>query len=83
MTPDSDGPDRPLPIEELLDTPDQSLVYELKLEPNSGLPRKLAIEPATDGEKWTLHEFEYNGCIWRQVGSEQLDEFSTQVTAEG
>lgn len=82
MNRESGGPDRPLPIEELLDTTDLSLVYELNLEPNVGPPRKLAVEPATDGGKWTLREFEHNGCTWRQLGSEQLDGFSTQTTTE-
>jgi len=80
MDSDENRPDSPRSLEEVISEASSSMAYELQLTPQTGCPRKVEITPDAKGDCWYLREYEYNGCLWRQTGSERLADFSTAVT---
>lgn len=63
-------------------TNDPSGGFDLLWTPEGGQPRKLSFEPRSDGGFLRI-EKEWNGCQWRETGSERVENVRLEVPNRG
>ena len=56
---------------------DRSDAATLRFDPAGRAPRRLRFEPRADGD-WERREEVWNGCRWRGVGSERVDDLAVE-----
>ncbi|QHS17212.1 hypothetical protein GWK26_08690 [haloarchaeon 3A1-DGR] len=54
----------------------------ITFKPESGPRRRFRYEPRPDGPGWWRIEDEWNGCRWRIVGREPVDDVECDADAE-
>jgi hypothetical protein len=54
--------------------------FAVEWQPDVGARRKLRFEPVD--ERWLRVEYEWNGCQWREVGNELVDDVELESDAE-
>ncbi len=59
-------------------TSDPTEGFDVRFDPTYGAPRKIAFEPADDGE-WIRIDYEWTGCTWRERGFERCDDVDLEI----
>ncbi len=54
----------------------------LQWDPPTTPPRRLVLDPNSDGDSWTRRELEWTGDSWRVCGSDSVDDVAIRAPAE-
>jgi len=53
---------------------------DIRYDPAGGQPRKISFRPRSDG-RWLRVTLEWNGCQWRETGTEIVEDVDLEAPA--